>query len=744
MNRIQKGVLNAVLGLFLLVGGTQATNPPSRGSFPAGFWNTILQNPAVVTYGDPGWMKRLENRRLLLEKMSRGELPLQKLNADHFVLPILLGQYSDTTGTFTVQDFQNLLFDNNPTGTLTEYYNEISYGQFQVTGTVYGWFTADQGQAYYASDNNGLNANYPQNAKGFVRNIVEKADPTVDFSLYDNDGPDGVPNSGDDDGYVDAVGIVCAGPGPDWYPGNNNIWPHMSNLGSNEYVTNDPSANGGNIIVSTFFICPEEAGGGSGWGVIRPLGVFAHEFGHVLGLPDLYDIDGSSNGIGEWGLMASGSWGGDGAHAETPSHMTAWSKMKLGWLNPSVVTQNVSGLTVRQSETNPEAYLVWEDGYQWSRYFLFENRQKVGFDTYLNGDGLIIYHVDENQQWGPFAWWGGSGNRNELHKLVDVEEADGRADLDNKTNRGDAGDLFPGTSNNRAFTDLSSPNSKDYDGLTTGVEIKNISNSGATMNVDVTVREPLGYVLAYDEGGISGWGWGYSSPQDIWGGVLFQTTLAGTLKAVDAGFREGPTDYELLVYSDFDLTTPSGLLVSVSGQVPSSGWHTIELPGDQAVLGANDNFFVVLRVKNKAYGLSFDKYGVSDHRSYSSGDGVAFSNNIGINGGDLNLRARISADMATSVVPGNRPVPRHFALSQNYPNPFNAGTVIRYQIPARTRVKLSVFNLLGEKVLSLVDAEQDAGEHQVHFQPTSLPSGIYFYRLEAGQFKATQKMILMK
>ncbi len=744
MTPFKKGFYQTVLSLFLMVWGIQAINPPNRGNFPANFWKTIIQNPEIIKYGDVGWMKRIENRRLLLAKMERGEIPLQKLNTDRFVVPILLGQYSDSTGIFTVQDFQNLLFDNNPTGTMTDYYNEVSYNQFQVTGTVFGWFTADQGRAYYASDNNGLNSNYPQNAKGFVRDIVAKADPTVDFSQFDNDGPDGIPNSGDDDGYVDAVSIICAGPGPDWYPGNDNIWPHMSNLGSNEYITNDASVNGGNIKVKTFFICPEEAGGGSGWGTIRPLGVFVHEFGHVLGLPDLYDIDGSSNGIGEWGLMASGSWGGDGSHAATPAHLTAWSKMKLGWLNPTVVNQNVNGLTVRQSETNPEAYLVWEDPYQWSRYFLLENRQKVGFDQYLNGDGLLIYHIDENQQWGPYAWWGGSGNRNEAHKLVDVEEADGRADLDNKVNRGDAGDPFPGTANNRAFTDTSTPDSKDYDGVSTGVEIKNISNSGATMTLDVTVRDPQGYVVAYDEGGISGWGWGFSNPQDIWGGVFFHTTLAGTLKAVDVGFREGPTDYELLVYSDFDLTTPSGLLVSVSGQVPTSGWHTIELPGDQAVLGANDNFFVVVRIKNKAYGLSFDKFGVTDRRSYSSGDGVTFSNQIGIDGGDLNIRARISADMATAVPSEDNPILQQFTLFPNYPNPFNAGTIIRYRIPVRTHVTLSIFNLLGEKVLTIVDGEQNAGEYQVHFQPTTLPSGIYFYRLETPHSRAVQKMVLLK
>lgn len=721
-----------------------AINPPKKGKFPAGFWEIIDQNPDIVKYGDPGWVKRMETRKQLVLKMARGEIAFHKLAPAQFNLPILLGQFADSTGTFSTQDFQNLLFDNNSTGTMTQYYNEISYGQFTITGTVYGWFTADQGQAYYASNNNGLNSNYPQNAKGFVRNIVEKADATVDFSQFDNDGPDGIPNSGDDDGYVDAVGVVVAGAGPDWYPGNGNIWPHQSSLDNNEYTTNDASANGGNIKVNRFFVCPEEAGGGAGWGIIRPIGVFVHEFGHVLGLPDLYDRDGSSNGIGEWCLMASGSWGGDGSHTETPAHMSAWCKIQLGWITPTIISSDMNGLQIKQAETNPEAYLLWEDGYEWSRYFLIENRQKVGFDQYLNGDGLLIFHVDENQRWGQVAYSGGLVNNDELHKMVDLEEADGQADLDNQVNRGDAGDPYPGTSNNRSFMDSTTPNSRDYNGNSTGVAVTNISNSGTIMTADVKVRNRIGYTIAYDESGITGWGWGFQNPQDIWGGVLFQTAEAGTLKAVDIGFRTGPVTYELSVYSDFISNKPTGLLATVNGQVQSSGWYTVDIPGDSAVFTAGQTFFVALKVSGLAYGLSFDPYGPKSGRSYSSGDGITYSNNISTQGGDLNIRARIATQTVTAIKPQNSTVPNQFALLQNYPNPFNGGTVIRYQIPKPAKVRVTIYNIYGEKVAILVNEYQNAGEYQIHFQPETLSSGIYFYCLDAGNFHTVQKMILMK
>src|SRR5574341_112907 len=350
--------LIVLLTSFLLtfVASLYATNPPNKGRFPKGFWKTALHDQALVEYGDPGWVKHMERRRLLQQAGAFAKAAAQPLQPDHFALPVLLGQYSDNAGNFTVQNFQNLLFDNNLSGTLTAYYKEVSYGQFNLTGKVYGWFTSDQSRSYYAGENNGINSNFPQNGAGFVRNIVGKADPTLNYSLYDNDGPDGIANSGDDDGYVDGVIVVYAGAGADWSPGNDNLWPHMNSLGSNEYTTNDAAANGGMIKVNAFAVCPERAGGGNGLKQIRPVGVFTHEFGHILGLPDLYDRTRASEGLGEWCLMASGGWGGDGSHSETPAHMSAWCKMQMGWVAPKLLAQHKNSVAIRQAENNAEAY----------------------------------------------------------------------------------------------------------------------------------------------------------------------------------------------------------------------------------------------------------------------------------------------------------------------------------------------------------------------------------------------------
>jgi hypothetical protein len=89
-------------------------------------------------------------------------------------------------------------------------------------------------------------------------------------------------------------------------------------------------------------------------------------------------------------------------------------------------------------------------------------------------------------------------------------------------------------------------------------------------------------------------------------------------------------------------------------------------------------------------------------------------------------------------------VPVDYALHQNYPNPFNPVTTISYSLPLKSQVDLVIHNLLGEKVIQLVNEEKEVGKHSIEFNATSLPSGVYFYRLQAGSFVETKKMVLMK
>ena len=128
-------------------------------------------------------------------------------------------------------------------------------------------------------------------------------------------------------------------------------------------------------------------------------GVYAHEMGHVLGLPDLYDRDYSSAGIGEWSLMAGGSWNGPGGLGGSPARFDAWCAAQLGWLQPQTITGDPATRSLGDvAGSRTAAYKLYPNGgASGSEYFLVENRQKTGTDAALPGSGLLVWHVDETR-----------------------------------------------------------------------------------------------------------------------------------------------------------------------------------------------------------------------------------------------------------------------------------------------------------------------------------------------------------
>jgi hypothetical protein len=125
------------------------------------------------------------------------------------------------------------------------------------------------------------------------------------------------------------------------------------------------------------------------------IGVFAHEFGHAFGLPDLYDTDdsnGDSEGVGNWCLMAGGSWGGDGNTPERPTHMSAWSKEFLGWVTPKAVTADTKPATLPSVRTRQSLKVSISS----TQYYLVENRQQKLFDQNLPTGGVAIWRINDS------------------------------------------------------------------------------------------------------------------------------------------------------------------------------------------------------------------------------------------------------------------------------------------------------------------------------------------------------------
>ena len=422
--------------------------------------------------------------------------------ASAMAVPLLIGTYSNSSNSFSPTEFDDQIFNNNPTGSMVDYYDEVSYGQFQLSGQTYGWYTAPQTQTFYVGSQSGLTGGGAR----FALDLVKAADATVDFSQYDSD----------NDGYVDVLMIVHTGPGAETQPGSvrDNIWSHRWNFSSahyfypaimpqGAYTTNDPRPGypGQYVKINDYIIQPEMKSHYNN-GLID-IGVFCHEFGHALGLPDLYDTDYSSAGIGNWCLMASGSYGSDGAHPQTPAHMSAWCKEDLGWVVPTTVTEDLYGVEIPNVEEHYGAvYKLWKNGSPTSEYFLIENRQKIGFDANIYNPGLLIWHIDKNTIASKSS--SNKVNGDENHKGVDLEEADGNNDLDSYSNRGDGGDIYPGNANNTAFTATTSPNSKDYTASPSGVAISNISLSGQFVIADLVVGKSGqladGQLMVYNDG----------------------------------------------------------------------------------------------------------------------------------------------------------------------------------------------------------------------------------------------------
>ncbi|HBY99946.1 MAG TPA: hypothetical protein DEO84_01375, partial [candidate division Zixibacteria bacterium] len=380
---------------------------------------------------------------------------------------IILVDFSDMTHESGFHsepaNFDTLLFSlgiRHP-GSMADYYKETSYNQAYLTGQATPWLRMPHPYSYYVDGQRGF-GNYPRNAQRLTEDAVLAADPFVNFDLYDNDG----------DGMVDALFVVHAGPG---YEDTGNLNYIHSHAWSTTYTMNVDD-----VHVRGYSMEPEETGSGS----MINIGVFCHEFGHVLGLPDLYDYDYDSEGVGYWSIMAGGSWGGGGA---IPVHFDGWSKYHLGWAIPTVLTDNLVHEQIDAVEYNPDTYQLFPYGSGGPQYFLVENRRQRLFDVSIPGSGLLIYHIDENAP----------NNDNQTHYKVAVEQADGLFELEHNSGA-DASDPWPGATNHTCFDDFSLPNSHLYDGSQSEVAVANISDSDSIMYADLGIIyvDPL-YELAY-------------------------------------------------------------------------------------------------------------------------------------------------------------------------------------------------------------------------------------------------------
>lgn len=353
---------------------------------------------------------------------------------------VVLVQFSDcpftTVGTDVKQFYENMLnkegftYSNGAKGSARDFYVASSNGQFLPTFDVVGPITLPKSYSYYG-ENVGTSRDNETRLAEFVKEACKQADPLVDFSQYDHDG----------DGVVDNVFFYFAGYGEADSGKSNTIWPHATDyrvLAKNAGVSTELVLDGKQIGSYT---CTNEING-TKRSTPQPTGIgtFVHEFGHVLGLADHYDSSATSAAEafhpGAYDTMATGSYNNDG---NTPPTFSAFERASLGWLNYEELNASSADLQVLPDlQESNKAYRVSVNGTMGKEFFVLENRQQTGWDAFLPGHGMLMWHIDYDEN----AWKNNEVNIDNTHQRIDIVEADNR-----RTESSRAGDTFPGTSN---------------------------------------------------------------------------------------------------------------------------------------------------------------------------------------------------------------------------------------------------------------------------------------------------------
>ena len=317
--------------------------------------------------------------------------------------------------TYWVDDFnrdqyQEMFFGAGES--MTTAYREMSSGRYTVSGDTSDWVKVPYNEASYGQTESqadmtrfiqdGASAWY-EHQKASGKTDAEIAAYLQQFDQWDRFDYDEDGNFNEPDGYIDHFQAVHAGEGeeagaPEW-----TIWSHRWAVGQRSGGGPSWNRNGGVQIGNTGFwirdYTTEPENGG--------LGVFAHEFGHDLGLPDLYDTSGGENGTGFWTLMSSGSWLGHGQDSigTSPNHMGAWEKLQLGWLDYTTVAHDEKATVMlgpsMHATKKDQALVVTlpKDANGKDRFYIAENRQYAGYDATLRTGPYNFGWLDTRPDW---------------------------------------------------------------------------------------------------------------------------------------------------------------------------------------------------------------------------------------------------------------------------------------------------------------------------------------------------------
>lgn len=464
---------------------------------------------------------------------------------------------------------------NNFRGSIKDYFKVQSHGQFELDFDVAGICQLQHPYAYYGKNNSQKEDVKP--GEMVAEACLWAHEHGFDFSKYDWNG----------DGEVDQVFVLYAGHGEASYKDANTVWPHMYYLSASDY--GKPLSLDG-VTVDTYACSSELNGDGN----LDGIGTFCHEFSHCMGFPDLYDTSYAGwFGMGDFDLMCSGSYNGDGI---CPAGYSAYEKAQCGWLTLKDMTnieQETSIVGVQPMSADGDAYIIKNKGHE-DEYYILENRQKTGWDSYLPASGLMITHVDYDADiwdWnmpntsGKYEDANGNTKTND-HQRLTIFRAGKSTD-----EYGDASDLYPYGSNN-SLTKTSSPASTLYNTNSDGSKYMHVAITDIAIAADGTASftlskeehqggdvpvTPSGSTMLYESFGKCT---GTGGNDGIWGGRSIGagtptydnkgwTSTQGKVYASSACVRVGTSSV------NGDITTPS---FTVNGKAVLSfkagAWNT--------------------------------------------------------------------------------------------------------------------------------------------------------------------------
>lgn len=402
---------------------------------------------------------------------------------------IILVQYSDVKfkQTYSVsakQYFTDMMSkegfsEYNATGSAADYFKTCSNGQFKPQFDVVGPVTLSNTRAYYGANNSKGNDSRPGE---MIKEACELVDSSVNFADYDND----------KDGYCDNVYVIYAGFGEASSNDSNAadaIWPHSWTISEAMGLDDNSKLKLDGVYVDRY-ACSNE------WQATTSLpdgiGTFVHEFSHVMGLPDLYSTSGTTLYCTpcEYSVMDYGTYNNN---SRTPPTYSSFERNAMGWIEPTQLG-DAQNIALKNLADSNEACIIPTS--KDTEFYLLENRQQTGWDKYIPGHGLIIWHIDFDQS----VWDDNIVNNNKSHQYVDIVEANNNNDGSSLTTM--AGWTWPGTSEKTEFTDDSTPALKDWSGNKIDVPITNILEESNVITFRVSGGAPIDIPVIDNENSI--------------------------------------------------------------------------------------------------------------------------------------------------------------------------------------------------------------------------------------------------